>query len=124
MIGYPVKIFLNFNLIIVIINNSISFFSNDQVLEENARNILKLVPDPLPIEPIAEKYPVKYEESMNTVLVQEVLRYNKLLSTIKSSLSDLLKAIKGLVVMSQQLETMSEKLFNNQVPELWASKVR
>ena len=60
---------------------------------------------------------------MNTVLVQEVLRYNKLLSTIKSSLSDLLKAIKGLVVMSQQLETMSEKIFNNQVPELWASKV-
>lgn len=60
---------------------------------------------------------------MNTVLVQEVLRYNKLLATIKSSLSDLIKAIKGLVVMSQQLETMSEKLFNNQVPDLWASKV-
>ena len=60
---------------------------------------------------------------MNTVLVQEVLRYNKLLFTIKSSLRDLLKAIKGLVVMSQQLETMSEKLFNNQVPDLWASKV-
>ena len=60
---------------------------------------------------------------MNTVLVQEVLRYNKLLFAIKSSLQDLLKAIKGLVVMSQQLETMSEKIFNNQVPELWASKV-
>ena len=93
------------------------------MLEESARNILQLVSDPLPIEPISEKYPVKYEESMNTVLVQEVLRYNKLLSTIKNSLRDLLKAIKGLVVMSQQLETMSEKLFNNQVPELWASKV-
>lgn len=94
-----------------------------QVLEESARNILQLIPDPLPIEPISAKYPVKYEESMNTVLVQEVFRYNKLLATIKSSLRDLLKALKGLVVMSQQLETMSEKVFNNQVPELWASKV-
>ena len=95
-----------------------------QVLEESARNILQLTPDPLPIEPISAKYPVKYEESMNTVLVQEVFRYNKLLATIKSSLRDLLKALKGLVVMSQQLETMSEKVFNNQVPELWASKVK
>ncbi len=92
-------------------------------MEETALNILQLVPDPLSIEEISKKYPVKYEESMNTVLVQEVLRYNKLLSTIKGTLRDLLKALKGLVVMSQQLETMSDKLYNNQVPELWASKV-
>ena len=93
-------------------------------MEETARNILDRVPDPTPIEPIVAKYPVKYEESMNTVLVQEVLRYNKLLGVIKGTLRDLLKALKGLVVMSQQLETMSNKLYNNQVPELWASKVR
>ncbi len=92
-------------------------------MEETALNILQHVPDPLSIEKISEKYPVKYEESMNTVLVQEVLRYNKLLSTIKGTLRDLLKALKGLVVMSQQLETMSDKLYNNQVPEIWASKV-
>eukprot|EP00794_Sanderia_malayensis_P012733 gene12733-14038_t len=96
--------------------------SREEVMEESALNILQLVPDPLSIETISEKYPVKYEESMNTVLIQEVLRYNKLLSTIKGTLQDLLKALKGLVVMSQQLETMSDKLYNNQVPELWASK--
>ena len=36
---------------------------------------------------------------------------------------DLLKALKGLVVMSEQLEMMSNSLFNNQVPDLWAGKV-
>ena len=70
-----------------------------------------------------EKYPVKYEESMNTVLTQEVIRYNKLLSTIRNSLLEMLKALKGLVVMSQALETMVDSLFNNAVPDMWASKV-
>lgn len=50
-------------------------------------------------------------------------RYNRLLNTIRGTLNDLLKALKGLVVMSQQLEEMANSLFNNQVPELWAGKV-
>ena len=70
-----------------------------------------------------EKYPVKYEESMNTVLTQEVIRYNKLLTAIRSSLNEMLKALKGLVVMSQALETMVDSLFKNAIPDLWASKV-
>jgi dynein heavy chain len=59
---------------------------------------------------------------MNTVLVQEVIRYNKLLVVMKKSLADILKALKGLVVMSGELEAMGTSLFNNQVPKLWASK--
>uniref|UniRef100_A0A9J7Z2W5 Dynein heavy chain C-terminal domain-containing protein n=1 Tax=Cyprinus carpio carpio TaxID=630221 RepID=A0A9J7Z2W5_CYPCA len=53
------------------------------------------------------KYPVMYEESVNTVLVQEVIRYNKLLSVISHSLSDLVKDLKDLGVMSSELELMS-----------------
>ncbi|WP_411023351.1 hypothetical protein, partial [Salmonella sp. s51228] len=57
---------------------------------------------------------------MNTVLVQEAIRYNKLLAVILQTLKDLLKALKGLVVMSQQLEDLSISLFNNIVPKAWA----
>lgn len=63
-----------------------------------------------------------YEESMNTVLVQEVARYNALLHAIHRSLHDLLKALKGLVVMSEQLEMMSNSIFINSVPDMWANK--
>lgn len=63
-----------------------------------------------------------YEESLNTVIMQEAIRYNKLLKVISDSLKDLLKALKGLVVMSEALEKMSRSLFSNLVPVMWASK--
>ena len=59
---------------------------------------------------------------MNTVLIQEVIRFNKLLRVMRSSLADVLKALKGLVVMSEELERLSSSLFVNQVPHMWANK--
>lgn len=49
-------------------------------------------------------------------------RYNRLLQVITQTLRDLLKALKGLVVMSSQLELMAASLYNNIVPELWNVK--
>ena len=37
---------------------------------------------------------------MNTVLVQEVIRYNRLLEVMKENLTNVKKALKGLIVMS------------------------
>lgn len=41
---------------------------------------------------------------------------------ITGTLKDLLKALKGLVVMSSPLELMAANLYNNTVPELWNTK--
>ena len=54
----------------------------------------------------------------------QVIRYNRLLVVVHQSLGDLLKALKGLVVMSEVLETMFNSIYNNAVPDLWAAKVR
>jgi dynein heavy chain len=59
---------------------------------------------------------------MNTVLVQEIVRYNRLLEVVKISLMNFKKAIKGIVVMSEDLEKMGNSLYNNQVPKMWADR--
>lgn len=51
-------------------------------------------------------------------------RYNKLLEVISLSLSDIVKALKGSVVMSSALELMARSLFNNAVPDMWKAKAR
>lgn len=41
---------------------------------------------------------------MNTVLTQELTRYNSLISTIRNSMNEMKKAIKGEVLLSPELE--------------------
>lgn len=53
--------------------------------------------------------------SLSTVLSQEIERFNKLLDIIHNSLNDLRKAIKGLVVMSAELEGVYVSFMNNMV---------
>ncbi len=96
--------------------------NRDKIIEDLASDILQRVPSVMDLEAVARKHPVLYEESMNTVLIQEVIRFNNLLAAIQGSLKDLLKAIKGLVVMSEALERMANSLFLNQVPAQWTSK--
>lgn len=53
--------------------------------------------------------------SLSTVLSQEIERFNRLLDVIHGSLNDLRKAIKGLVVMSAELDGIYLAFTNNTV---------
>lgn len=57
--------------------------------------------------------------SLTTVLLHEVDRYNTLLKIIHASIENLQRAIKGFVVMSEELENVFTALINNQVPQMW-----
>lgn len=58
--------------------------------------------------------------SLSTVLLQEIESFNKLLEVIHGSLNDLCKAIKGLVVMSTELEGVYTSFMNNTVIHLFS----
>lgn len=48
-----------------------------EVIEELAHDILSKLPDDFDLETVMTLYPVVYEESMNTVLRQELIRFNR-----------------------------------------------
>jgi len=93
--------------------------SREYVIGESAATILAKTPQEWDLDTVSKKYPTLYSESMNTVLVQEIIRYNKLLITMRTTLKDLQKALKGEMVMSSDLEAMADCLFNNLVPAVW-----
>lgn len=45
-----------------------------QIVEEIVGGIAEKIPPAFNVQEVMEKYPVLYEESMNTVLTQEVIR--------------------------------------------------
>ena len=96
--------------------------NREEVIAELVDDIDTRVAQAFDTRAIFAKYPTKYEESLNTVLYQECIRFNKLINEIHSSLALLRKALKGLVVMSLQLEQTATSLYNNMVPDAWASK--
>jgi dynein heavy chain len=69
--------------------------SANEVIAELAQDVLSKVPLPFNHEDVLERFPVLYSESMNTVLAQEVVRFNTLVKVLRESLTNVQKAIKG-----------------------------
>jgi len=65
-----------------------------------ADQIMLDVPSAFDVKAAEKKYPVSYKQSMNTVLTQELIRFNGLINVIRNSLKDIKKAIKGEILLS------------------------
>lgn len=59
---------------------------------------------------------------MNTVLTQELTRFNTLIKVIRSSLVNMKRAIKGEVLLSADLEAALASLKDGRVPAMWLKK--
>nr|XP_024218054.1 dynein heavy chain 7, axonemal isoform X1 [Halyomorpha halys] len=92
----------------------------DDMLSTIADEILERLPKRYDVELAMKAYPTVYSESMNTVLVQEMDKFNRLLDCIKRTLYSLLKALKGEIVMTAELESVAGSLLTSKIPAQWA----
>jgi len=93
--------------------------SEDEQIMDGAKFLESKAPPPWDYEEIYAKYPTLLSESMNTVLTQEIIRYNNLLYAMEEQIINVQKAIKGEVVMSEDLEVVAQAIFLGQVPVTW-----
>ncbi|OMJ88621.1 hypothetical protein SteCoe_9401 [Stentor coeruleus] len=97
--------------------------SPDQIVDELASRFLEDLP--VLLMKSEEKVPIFTEDinglmdAMATFLSQEMERFNRLLGKIKTSLEDIKKAIKGLGLMTNDLDKMYTSLNENRVPNIW-----
>jgi len=96
--------------------------SREDIIYSIAGDMEARVNRPWDIEAVAMQYPVKYDECLNTTLQQEGERFNKLTVELQKSLPTLKKALRGLVVLSAELESMGTSLFNQFVPDNWTKQ--
>lgn len=85
-------------------------------------DITSQLPSNFDIEKAGEKYPIDYNESMNTVLVQEMERFNKLLIEIRKSCRELKDALAGKIPMTLQHEDIITAFHLRKIPALWMKK--
>ncbi|KAI9090456.1 dynein heavy chain and region D6 of dynein motor-domain-containing protein [Phlyctochytrium arcticum] len=96
--------------------------STEQIVSEVAADMLSRLPEAVDMHQVQTKYPVSYTESMNTVLLQEVIRFRTLTEVVRLSLINIQKAVKGLVVMSSDLEDVLQSILIGTIPKMWAGK--
>jgi len=98
--------------------------TSDQMVTRIAISIQNELPETLDIDDAGETTFVINDkgqmDSLATVLGQEIVKFNRLMSRMKVTLADIQKAIKGLVVMSLDLDKMYNSIVVNAVPELWS----
>lgn len=96
--------------------------TKEEVTSDIASGILSNLSPDFDVAAAQRAYPVKYEESMNTVLIQELVRFNRLLKIVRESLQSVIKALKGLIVMNKELEEVATSLTLGKIPEMWAGR--
>lgn len=86
------------------------------------KELMERLPEEFDLDEITKSYPVIYTNSMNTVLRQELIRFNRLLSYIRKSLVNVGKAVKGQIAMIPELERTHASMIIGKLPADWLKK--
>jgi dynein heavy chain len=90
--------------------------SREDFVDKTATDITKAISTCDELKFLKDSVPTPLE----VVLMQEIERFETLLKRMLANLSDLKRALKGEIGMSQNLEELLVSLFNGQLPAAWA----
>ncbi|KAF8058055.1 DHC10 [Scenedesmus sp. PABB004] len=90
----------------------------EELVEAIAADLLDTVPAPFNLEAVMR---AKQDDpsALHVVLFQEIERYNALLVAVRRGCAELVRGIKGLVVMSADLDQVFDALYGGKVPPVW-----
>merc|ERR1711871_360019 len=98
----------------------------EEQAEEIAADIASRMPELLTLDEAHETTFEKMADgsinALSNCLMQEMEKFNKMLKFLKTSLNELRRSIKGLVVMSTELEAMFKSFLDGKVPGNWSAK--
>jgi dynein heavy chain len=91
----------------------------EEQYSEIAADVVGRIPEEFDLLAALRAYPVERTQCLNTVLLMELGKFNRLRKRIYGTCSDLGKAVKGLVVFSPELEQVAEGCLQNKIPPPW-----
>jgi dynein heavy chain len=91
--------------------------NKEEYISSVAVGIQEKLPEIMDLYNIKKKY--ELPQPTTIVLLQELERFNMLLEKIHVSLYDLQRALNGEIGMSQELDDLSNSLFNGFLPDMW-----
>ncbi|CAG9765840.1 unnamed protein product [Ceutorhynchus assimilis] len=92
--------------------------SREEFIEAVANDVLKKIPEEYEVWKV-RRYFQRMMSPTIVVLLQELERFNKLISAMRRSLIQLKKALAGEIGMDSVLDNVAYSLFNGQLPNIW-----
>jgi dynein heavy chain len=94
--------------------------SVEERMLQQAQGLSKQVPQPFNLRDVREEMAGRGDpDPLKVVLIQEIERYNALLSFVHRTLSDLAKAMQGLVTVTPLLDLIIAAFLDFKVPSKW-----
>ncbi|XP_035829687.1 dynein heavy chain 10, axonemal isoform X2 [Aplysia californica] len=98
--------------------DSSSGISREDFIDQIATDVLNKLPAEFELDKIRKNLGTDIGPT-TVVLLQELERFNLLISRMRRSLATLKRALAGEVGMSSELDDVARSLFNGQIPSIW-----
>lgn len=95
-----------------------SGISREEFIENVANDILEKIPKEYEIWKVRRAFQLNLTPTI-VVLLQELERFNRLITMMKRTLEQLKKALAGEIGMDAVLDNVAISLFNGQLPNAW-----